>query len=169
MNRPSVWGKVKISRGEGREMKGCHLFHSERLWEVRRDRLDLPSDRDARTFIAAKKAHQLSTRSRHVKDQNTCLQAIILIKSRATCRQNKRCKSNLSTVSVLVKRSLHQDLMHSGCRGSQMFVYRLSPFPSPLLAIFSLFPLTVWLSVLFLGGFTWIPIHASAIILFSLC
>ena len=98
-------------------MKGCHLFHSKRLWEVRRDRLDLPSDHDARTFIAAKKAHQLSTRSRRVKDQNTCLQAIILIKSRATCPQNKRCKSNLSTVSVLVKRSLHQDLMHSGCHG----------------------------------------------------
>ena len=101
-------------------MKGCHLFHSERLWEVRRDRLDLPSDRDARTFIAAKKAHQLSTRSRHVKHQNTCLQAIILITSRATCRQNKWCKSNLSTVSVLVKRSLHQVLMHSGRHGTMV-------------------------------------------------
>ena len=54
-------------------------------------------------------------------------------------------------------------------RRSQMFVYRLSPFPFPLLAIFSLFPLTVWLSVLLFWGFTWIPIHASAIILFSLC
>ena len=36
---------------------------------------DLPSD--ARTFIAAKKAHRLSARRRHVKDQKTCLQEII--------------------------------------------------------------------------------------------
>ena len=36
---------------------------------------DLSSD--ARTFIAAKKPHQPSTRRRHVKDQKTCLQAII--------------------------------------------------------------------------------------------
>ena len=37
-------------------------------------RCDLPSD--ARTFIAAKKAHQSSTRRRHVKDQKSCLQVI---------------------------------------------------------------------------------------------
>ena len=36
---------------------------------------DLSSD--ARTFIAAKKPHQPSARRRHVKDQKTCLQAII--------------------------------------------------------------------------------------------
>ena len=32
---------------------------------------------NARTFVAAKKAHQSSARRRHVKDQKTCLQAII--------------------------------------------------------------------------------------------
>ena len=48
-----------------------------------------------------------------------------------TCRPKMRCKSNLSTVSVLANRSLQ--------RRSQMFVYRLSPFPSPLLSIFSPF------------------------------
>ena len=36
---------------------------------------DLSSD--ARTFIAAKKPHQSSARRRQVKDQKTCLQAII--------------------------------------------------------------------------------------------
>ena len=42
-------------------------------------RRDLPGDlpSDARTFTAAKKAHQSSARRRHVKDQKTCLQAII--------------------------------------------------------------------------------------------
>ena len=35
-----------------------------------------------------------------------------------TCRPKKGCKSNLSTVSVLANRSLHQDLLHSGCRGT---------------------------------------------------
>ena len=35
-----------------------------------------------------------------------------------TCRPKKRCKSNLSTVSVLANRSLHQDLINSGCRGT---------------------------------------------------
>ena len=40
-----------------------------------------------------------------------------LFKSRATCRPKRRCKSNLWTVSVLANRSLHQNLMHSGCRG----------------------------------------------------
>ena len=39
-------------------------------------------------------------------------------KSRATCRPKKRCKSNLSTVSVLASRSLHQDLMLNGCLGT---------------------------------------------------
>ena len=49
-----------------------------------------------------------------------------VIKSRATCRPKSRCQSDLSTVSVLVNRSLHQDLMHSGTveRRFQMFVYR---------------------------------------------
>ena len=37
--------------------------------------------------------------------------------TRATCRPKQRCKSNLSTVSVHANRSLHQDLIHSGCRG----------------------------------------------------
>ena len=40
-----------------------------------------------------------------------------LFKSRATCRPKRRCKSNLWTISVLANRSLHQNLMHSGCRG----------------------------------------------------
>ena len=35
-----------------------------------------------------------------------------------TCRPKKRCKSNVSTVSVLASRSLHQDLMRSRCHGT---------------------------------------------------
>ena len=56
-----------------------------------------------------------------------------LIKSRATCRPKSRCQSDLSTVSVLANRSLHQDLMHSGCRGTAV--------PNVCLQAFSLFPL----------------------------
>ena len=64
-----------------------------------------------------------------------------LCKSRATYRPKRRCKLNLSTVSVLANRSLHQDLMHSGSRGRavpnicpQAFTLSLSsrffhPFP----------------------------------------
>ena len=50
---------------------------------------------------------------------------------------------NLSTVSVLANRSLHQDLMHSGCHGRtvpNVCLQRLSPFPFSLLAIFHPFP-----------------------------
>ena len=32
--------------------------------------------------------------------------------------RKRRCKSNLSTVSVLANRGLHQDVMHSRCRGT---------------------------------------------------
>ena len=56
-----------------------------------------------------------------------------VIKSRATCRPKSRCQSDLSTVSVLANRSLHQDLMHSGCRGTAV--------PNVCLQAFSLFPL----------------------------
>ena len=55
------------------------------------------------------------------------------IKSRATCRLKSRCQSDLSTVSVLAKKSLHQDLMHSGCRGTVV--------PNVCLQAFSLVPL----------------------------
>ena len=40
--------------------------------------------------------------------------------SRATYRPKQRCKSNLSTVSVHANRSSHQDLIHSGCRGTMV-------------------------------------------------
>ena len=56
-----------------------------------------------------------------------------MIRSCATCRPKSRCQSDLSTVSVLANRILHQDLMHSGCRGT--------PVPSICLQAFSLFPL----------------------------
>ena len=56
-----------------------------------------------------------------------------MIKSRATCRPKSRLQSDLSTVSVLANRSLHQDLMHSGCRGTAV--------PNVCLQAFSLFPL----------------------------
>ena len=56
-----------------------------------------------------------------------------VIKSRATCRPKSRCQSDLSTVSVLANRSLHQDLMHSGCRGTAA--------PKVCPQAFSLFPL----------------------------
>ena len=55
-----------------------------------------------------------------------------LIKSRATCRPKSRCQSDLSTVSVLANRGLHQNLMHSGCRGTAV--------PNVCLQAFSLFP-----------------------------
>ena len=55
-----------------------------------------------------------------------------VIKSRATCRPKSRCQSDLSKVSDLANRSLHQDLMHSGCRGMAV--------PIVCLQAFSLFP-----------------------------
>ena len=74
-------------------------------------------------------------------------------------RRKKRCKSNLSSVSVLADRSLHQDPMHSEFRGTTvpMFVYRLSPFSFPLFAIFSPFPqtenlLTGYVAIMITGG-----------------
>ena len=79
-------------------------------------RRDLPSD--ARTFIAAKKAHQSSARRRHVRIRRPVYKR--LFKSNRVLRadRKKRYKWNLSTVSVLANRSLHQDLMLSGCRGT---------------------------------------------------
>ena len=56
-----------------------------------------------------------------------------VIKTRATCRPKSRCQSDLSTVSVLANKNLHQDLMHSGCRGTAV--------PNVCLQAFSLFPL----------------------------
>ena len=38
--------------------------------------------------------------------------------TRVTCRPKSRCQSDLSTVSVLANKNLHQDLMHSECRGT---------------------------------------------------
>ena len=50
-------------------------------------------------------------------------------------RPKSRCQSDLSTVSVLANRSLHQDLMHSGCRGTAApkvcpQAFSLVPLPS---------------------------------------
>ena len=56
-----------------------------------------------------------------------------VLKSHATCRPESRCQSDLSTISVLANRSLHQDLMHSGCRGTAV--------PNVCLQAFSLFAL----------------------------
>ena len=53
--------------------------------------------------------------------------------TRVTCRPKSRCQSYLSTVSVLANRNLHQDLMHSGCRGTAV--------PKACPQAFSLFPL----------------------------
>ena len=60
-----------------------------------------------------------------------------VIKSRATCRPKSRCQSDQSTVSVLANRSLHQDLMHSGYRGTAVTnvclqAFSLFPHPTPL-------------------------------------
>ena len=49
--------------------------------------------------------------------------------TRVTCR----CLTDLSTVSVLANKNLHQDLMHGGCRGTAV--------PNVCLQAFSLFPL----------------------------
>ena len=57
-------------------------------------------------------------------------------------RSKKRCKLNLSTVSVLANRSLHQDLMHSGCRETMvpnvcLWVLTLSlPYPRDFFTLF---------------------------------
>ena len=56
-----------------------------------------------------------------------------VIKSPATCRPKSRCQSNLTTLTVLANRSLHQDLMHSGCCETTV--------PNVCLQAFSLFPL----------------------------
>ena len=50
-----------------------------------------------------------------------------VIKTRATCRPKSRCQSDLSTVSVLTNKNLHQDLMQSRCCGTldQRPVHRL--------------------------------------------
>ena len=56
-----------------------------------------------------------------------------VIKSRGMCRPKSRCQSDLSIVSVLANRSLHQDLVHSGYRGTAV--------PRVCLQAFSLFPL----------------------------
>ena len=53
--------------------------------------------------------------------------------TRVTCRPKSRCQSDLSTVSVLANKNLHQDLMHSGCRGAAV--------PKVCPQAFSLFPL----------------------------
>ena len=60
-----------------------------------------------------------------------------VIKSRATCRMKRRCQSDQSTVSVLANRSLHQDLMHNGYRGTAgpnvcLQAFSLFPLPTPL-------------------------------------
>ena len=60
-----------------------------------------------------------------------------VMKSRATCRAKSRCLSDMSTVSVLAKRRLHQDLMHSGYRGTAvpnvcLQASSLFPLPTPL-------------------------------------
>ena len=56
-----------------------------------------------------------------------------VIKSRATCRPKSQCQSDLSTVSVVANKSLHQDLMRSGCC--------LTAVPNVCPQAFSLFPL----------------------------
>ena len=43
-----------------------------------------------------------------------------VIKQHAVCWPKSQCQSVLSTVGTLAKRSLHQDLMHSGCRGTSV-------------------------------------------------
>ena len=58
--------------------------------------------------------------------------------TRVTCWPKSRCQSDLSTISVLANRSLHQDLMHSRCRGTVApkvcpQAFSLFPLPSSLL------------------------------------
>ena len=95
-----------------------------------------------------------------------------LVKSnRVYVPTKNRCKSNLSTVNV--NRSLHQDLMHNGCRGTTVPNVCLQALtlslPSPR-DFFTLSPNSLIKCFTFLGVYM-NPglIHASAIILFSLC
>ena len=58
-------------------------------------------------------------------------------------RRKKRCKSNLSSVSVLADRSLHQDPMHSKCRRTtvpNVCLQALTLFLPPLRDFFTLSP-----------------------------
>ena len=58
-------------------------------------------------------------------------------------RRKKRCKSNLSSVSVLADRSLHQDPMHSEYRGTtvpDVFLQARTLFLPSLRDFFTLFP-----------------------------
>ena len=52
-----------------------------------------------------------------------------LSKLHATCRPKRWCQSKLSTDSVLANRSLHQNLMHSRCRGMAVQKVCLQAFP----------------------------------------
>ena len=74
--------------------------------------------------------HTLATKRKYLK--------LSLVIERATCRPKSRCQSHLSIVSVLANKNLHQDLMHSGCRGTAvpnvcLQAFSLFPFPSSLL------------------------------------
>ena len=60
-----------------------------------------------------------------------------VIKLRATYQPKSQCQSDLLTVSVLANKSLHQDLMHSGYRGTAVPIvclqaFSLFPLPTPL-------------------------------------
>ena len=66
-----------------------------------------------------------------------------MIKSRDTRRPKSRCQSDLSTVSVLANKNLHQDLMHSGCRGTAV--------PNVCLQAFTLSLVPRWTKGLFTG------------------
>ena len=46
-----------------------------------------------------------------------------------SCRPKRRCQSNLSIVSILANRSLHQNMMYNECRGTAVPKVCLQAFP----------------------------------------
>ena len=73
---------------------------------------------NARTFVAAKKAHQSKPEDAMLKIRRPVYKRLFKSTSVLRADRKRRCKSNLSTVSVLANRGLHQNVMHSRCRGT---------------------------------------------------
>ena len=91
-----------------------------------------------------------------------------LFKSNRVLRadQEKRCKSNLSAVSVLANRSLHQDLMHSRCRGTTVPNVCLQALTLSLLSPRDFFTLSPNKEPVHRLKFIWISSHFLRLVIF---
>ena len=114
----------------------CRLFHTDRSWTAywfsavmvsgRRD-CPLMQEYSLRLKKLLSQAQEDAMLKMFTSDYLNQIVCYVPTKNRS--------KSNLSTVSVLANRSLHQDLMHSGCRGTtvpNVFLQALTlSLPSP--------------------------------------